>query len=141
MPYHFDFDSTNQILRGRFEGRVINEELRNFYQIAGHLVAKICPRAGITDFASVTSLEVSPETIRDLASLPPAMPDPVQPRVIVAPTPDIFGLARMFQLEGEQTRPNLHVVRKLGEACAILGAHDLKFKPIRQDDQTCGLKP
>ena len=133
MAYRFEFDSKNRILRGRFEGQVTDEELKRFYRVAGQLVAKILPRAGITDFESVTSFEVSPETIRDLASLPPAMPDPGQPRVIVAPAPDIFGLARMFQLEGEETRPTLHVVHKLREACAILGVQHPKFKPIRPE--------
>jgi hypothetical protein len=90
-------------------------------RFAGHPVAKTRPRAGITDFASVTSLEVSPETIRDLASLPLAMPDPVQPRVIVAPAPDVFGLARMFQLEGEQTRPEPARRPQIGRGVRYLG--------------------
>jgi hypothetical protein len=46
MPYHFDFDSTNQILRGRFEERVTNEELRNFYQIRRTLRSKNSPACG-----------------------------------------------------------------------------------------------
>lgn len=133
MAYHIDFDSKNQILRGRFEGQVTDKELRKFYQVAEKLVARIVPRAGIIDFEDVTSFKVSPETIRNLAYLPPAMPDPRQPRVIVAPAPDIFGMARMFQLESEETRPNLHVVHKLREACAILGVQHLKFKPIQPE--------
>jgi hypothetical protein len=121
VPYQVEFDSTNQILRARFEGRVTDEELKAYYQRAREIVAQINPRAGITDFSAVTSFEVSPDTIRGLANLPPAMPDPAKPRFIVAPTPYVFGMARMFEIEGKETRPNNHVVRTMREVCAVLG--------------------
>ena len=40
---------------------------------------------------------------------------------MVAPSDKVFGLARMFELQGEGTRANLHVVRTMKEALAILG--------------------
>jgi formylglycine-generating enzyme required for sulfatase activity len=40
------------------------------------------------------------------------------------------GIARMFELEGEQTRPNLHVVRSAKDVWAILGIREPQFEPL-----------
>jgi hypothetical protein len=42
----------------------------------------------------------------------------------------MFGMARMFELEGGETRPNLHVVRSEREAFAILGIIKPKFGSV-----------
>jgi hypothetical protein len=130
VPYYFEFDPKNRILRARFEGPVTDELLKEFYGLAGGYFERTGARAGITDFSAVTSFEVSPQTIRDLASSPPAIQDREFPRFIVAASPGIFGMARMFELAGQDTRPNLHVVRTIREVCVILGITDLKFEPI-----------
>ena len=130
MPYYFEFDPENRILRGRFEGPVTDELLKEFYRLSGGYFERTGARAGITDLSAVTSLEVSPQTIRDLASLPPAILDPELPRFIVAASPGIFGMARMFELAGQDTRPNLHVLRTMREVCVILGITDPKFEPV-----------
>jgi hypothetical protein len=65
-----------------------------------------------------------------LASSPPAILDQVFPRFIVAASPTIYGTARMFELAGQDTRPNLHVVRTMKEVCVILGITDPQFEPI-----------
>jgi hypothetical protein len=130
MSYQFEFDSTNRILRCRFEGHVTDEDLKEYYVAASLHVAKINPRSVITDMSAVTTSDVSSETIRELAGLRPTLPEPSLPRFIVAPSPPIFGLARMFELEGELTRPNLHTVRNLKEVWAILGIVEPKFQPM-----------
>lgn len=60
------------------------------------------------------------------------MPQPDRSRIIVAVSSQIFGMARMFEFEGEITRPNLHVVRSLAEAWAILGIREPKFEPVSE---------
>jgi hypothetical protein len=130
VPYHFEFDATNRILRCRFDGRVTDEALKECYRLAAEYVAQADPRAAIIDLSAVTSFEVSAETIRELARSAPVMPDPIRPRCVVAPSPKIFGLMRMFEIEGEVTHPNLHVVRTPEEAWAILGVQGSKFKPL-----------
>jgi hypothetical protein len=132
MPYHFEFDSTNQILCCRLDGQVTDEGLKEFYRVVADYVARTAPHAGILDMSGVTSFEVSTQTIRDLAMSPPAMPDPSSPRFIVAASPQIFGMARMFELQGQKTRPNLHIVRIQEEAWAALGVHQPKFEPIQK---------
>ena len=51
-------------------------------------------------------------------------------RVIVVPIDFIFGLARMFQMLGEKTRPDLHVVRTLDEAYRLLQIESPEFRPV-----------
>jgi hypothetical protein len=60
------------------------------------------------------------------------MPKIDRPRVVIAPTDYKFGIARIFEIEGEPTRPSLHVVRSVREAWAILGLEmkEAKFEPI-----------
>ncbi len=130
MPYHFEFDTANRVLLGRIEGAVTDQLIKDFYSASKEYVARMDPRAAVTDFLTVTSFDVAPETVRHLASLPPVVSDPNRPRFIVADTPQIFGLARMFELQGQDTRPSLHVVRTMKEVCVILGVPELKFEPL-----------
>jgi len=127
MAYRFDFDSTHRVLRGQLEGRISDEELIGFYNEIERQCTRVLPEASVADCSAVTSFDGVAETIRTLAKSAPAIPDPEKPRFIVAPAPDIYGLARMFQFEGESMRPNLHVVRSLREVCAIMGVRTLRF--------------
>lgn len=133
MPFQFDFDFGNRILRCRFTGRVSDDELKEYYVAATKYTAQTGAQGGLTDFSEADAVDVSPQTVRALASLPPVMPDVSRLRCIVAPTDKVFGLARMFELHGEETRINLHVVRTLKEALAILGVVEPKFEPLRFD--------
>lgn len=130
MPYRFDFDSTHQILRGQLEGHIDDEELVEFYKEIGRQCTRIGPQASVADCSGVTSLQVIADTVRSLAKSPPALPGPEKPRFIVAPAPSVFGLARLFQFEGEATLPNLHVVRSLREVCAVMGVQKLRFESM-----------
>jgi len=85
----------------------------------------------LMDMSAVTAFEVSAQTARELARSAPALPDPNHVRIIVAPADHIFGIARLFQFEGDSTRPNLHVVRTLREAWVLLGAQDPRFEPLQ----------
>jgi hypothetical protein len=87
------------------------------------------PRAGIVDLSSVTEVALSAAFLREIAKQEPAMVDATRPRIIVAPTAVVFGLARMFQMLGESTRPLLEVVRTLDEALAALGIQSPGFEP------------
>jgi len=129
MSFKFDFDSTNRILRCRFEGRVTNEEFTNYLRIVGQYIALTLPRGGITDLSAVDSWEVTAETLLMLAGVPPAVPPMGRPRVILAASDYIFRMARMFELHAELLRPNLHAARTLKEASAILGVQEFYFEP------------
>ena len=132
MALHFGFDPTHRILAGWFSGQVTDEELTNFYRMATLLSDALDPLAGLTDFSAVEVFEVSPETIRMLARFPPIIPQQDRIRVVVASTDYINEMAQTFQVEGQGTRPNLHVVRTVQEAWTILGAHEANFKAISE---------
>jgi hypothetical protein len=131
VPYRFDFDSTHKIIRGSFEGRVTDEEIKNYYREATAYGKMSGALAGLTDFSAATSFDVSRETVMELAGSDPAMPDPKATRVVVAALPGLYGMARMFEMVGEGTRPNLHIVRTEQEAWAILGVWKPKFEPLK----------
>jgi len=133
MPYYFEFDSADRILRCQFEGKITDADLKEYYRAVGKYVKLTNACAGVLDMSAVTSLEVSPDTIRELANLPPALSDSSRPRCIIASSPKIFGMARMFELQGQHTRPNLHVVRTQKEAWAILGVSNPEFEPIETE--------
>jgi len=131
MPYSFYFDSENRIVLVCFDGRVTDELLSEFQRIgARRIVATMDFRGTIVDFSDVDSFEVTAETVRTLAWEEPADPDSSRPRVMVAPEDHVFGLCRIFASHGEDTRPNLHVVRSMEHACAILSVAEPKFEPI-----------
>lgn len=131
MPFHFDFDPVNKISRCQFEGRVTDLDFRKFYADAADFVGLTNPRAALVDFSAVTSFEVSPQTIHELANSPPALRYPERPRVFLAPAPSIFGMLRMFEIVGERARPNFHVVSAERDAWAILGVKEPRFAPFQ----------
>ena len=133
MPFHFELDSLNGILLGRFEGQVSDEELRAYCRDSTEYITSIEPRAGITDLSAVTSFEVSPQTIIELARIRPALPgqDPV--RIIIAESPHVFGMARMFELAGQDAHPVVHVVHTDQDAWAILSVTEPQFKPYKAE--------
>jgi hypothetical protein len=130
VPYPHDFDPINRILRARFIGRVTDDDLRDVYRFGEENVTRFDPLSGITDFSEATVVAFSPQTMRDLARNKPIMPDPSRPVIFIAPAPDLFGMARMFELEGAEARPNLHVVRTAEAAYRILDVRDPLFSPV-----------
>jgi hypothetical protein len=136
MPHNFNFDSTNRIRLWRFEGRITDEELKEFYLEAPNYVPSTALAAAIVDFSSVTSFEVSPGTIRGLARSAPIIADASFPRFLVAPTSAIFGLMRMFQLAGEKTHPNVYVVKSLNDVFVSLGVEKPQFEPMPKHSES-----
>lgn len=128
--YKFEHDPTNRILRCQLKGRLTDSGLEQWYRVVSTYVDQINPQGGIADLSGVTSFEVSNHMVRSLAALPPAFPGVDRPRVIVAPPAHIFGVARMFQILGERTRPMLLVVRTIAEAYAVLDVRECSFQPV-----------
>jgi len=126
----FKFDRVNKILLIRFEGRVTDELLAGSYQAAQEYATVTDASVSIMDCSSVTEFAVSTECIRQLAHQEPVPADAARPRFIVAPKTVVFGLARMFQILGEATRPLLRVVHTMDEALAALGIQSPHFEPL-----------
>jgi hypothetical protein len=83
------------------------------------------------DLSEVTSFAVSANTIHELAMSAPAMPNPGRPRILIAPSPQTFGIARMFEMMGQDKRPEMHVVHSEKKALAILGIQETRFEAIQ----------
>lgn len=133
MPYSFYLDSDAGVVLARFTGRVTDELFAEFFRGGGRRAfASLQFRGSIVDFADVTSFAVSPGIVRTLAWEPPIDADSSRLRVIVAPEAHVFGTFRIFASQGEDTRPNLHVVRNLAHAYIILGIVDPKFAPVAE---------
>ena len=130
MPYTFDFDSANRILRCRLKGQVNDEVLKDFFRIGSQHAVRTQPVSGVVDLSAVTSFDVSTPVIKALARSAPVLHDPELRRVVIAPSPGIYGMMRMFEMEGEATRPGLQVVRSEREAWAILAVGSPQFEPI-----------
>lgn len=132
MPYSLEFAPAHRIVRSRFDGKVSVETLREFMSETSKFVIERGQGSltAIIDFSNVSLFDVSPQDIRELASLPPMIEDREALRFIVAPSPVIYGLARMFELQGQETRPNLHVVRSPKEVWVILGTDEPQFEAV-----------
>ena len=130
MPHHFEFDANNKVLLGKLEGHVTEQEFEDFYQIIPLYCASVKPASAIADFTGVTRFDVRKEKVRGIAFMPPAFRDPNRPRVVVAPAPSIFGLARMFQALGAETRPLLSVVHTMDEAFKTLQVEKPRFEML-----------
>lgn len=130
VSYQFDFDPIHRIARFRLEGHISDEDLREYYAAATRFAALTNPAGGLFDASGITSFDVSPKVVNELASLPPNIADQSAPRVVIAPAPAVYGMARMFEILGERTRPNLHIVHTEREALAILGVVNPRFEPF-----------
>ena len=99
------------------------------YDAAGHFIAAQGPCGGIVDFTAVECTEITAGDVRSISYRPAAFP-PGMPRVFVAPTPHLYGMCRMYQIIREDLASDLHVVRTLEEAYALLGLESPDFKTI-----------
>jgi hypothetical protein len=124
-----EFDAKNNILRGTLEGAMTGAKLLEFYAAASEYMASHPPCRGILDLSRVTDFEVSGDAIRQVAAAAPAFPSG-QMRIMVIPQTFIYGLARMFQILTESTRPELQVVRTMEEAYGLLQVDSPDFRPI-----------
>jgi hypothetical protein len=130
VTYRFDHDAAHGILRLRYIGKISDELIKKAYKATPEAVLKTNPRGMIVDLTEVTQFDVSTQTIHELADYQPTVKDPSVPRIIVAPTPYLFGMSRMFQILGEHTRPMLQVMSSADEAYAQLEVTEPKFKPL-----------
>ncbi|HKM47216.1 MAG TPA: hypothetical protein VJX69_06490 [Terriglobales bacterium] len=129
MAFVIEFDARDNILRASLDGRVTDDILLDCYATMARYAASHAGCRGIADISGVTEFAVSIPAIKRLTKAPPAIPAPHM-RVFVAPQAHVYGMARMFQILGEETRPNLHIVRTLDEAYRLLQVEAPEFRTV-----------
>jgi hypothetical protein len=129
MGFVMDFDAANNILRVTIDGHITDAILFDGYAAMARCVAFHPACHSIADFSPAISADFSSEAIKQLAAAPP-LPTAAL-RILVAPADSVYGMARMFQILSEETRPNLHIVRTMDEAYSLLQVKSPEFNPLR----------
>ena len=129
MGFAFEYDAASGTVRWSLEGKVSDALFWESLKALGEVLVKVPAKKGIVDFSRVTRFEVSNRAIHDLAAASPFMPAQF-PRVVVASGDHVYGVARMFGMLSEETRPNLEVVRTMEEAYKLLDVKSPKFRAI-----------
>lgn len=126
MDYRIETDRKQQVLCVTIGGIVTQKEFDDVYDE----IAKVCavdpPKLAVVDFTMITFSALSAEYAISVAWRSPAIPLPAL-RVIVAPQPHIYGMARMVGSYRLGMDGKFHVVRTMEECYPLLGVKKLEF--------------
>jgi anti-anti-sigma regulatory factor len=129
MRARLEFDATHELLLLRAEGQFTEQSVRSNQASVRKYATATGAQAVIFDLSGVAEFVLSTNFIKSLAKEEPSV-SASHPLVIVAPSAHGFGLSRMFQSLGDQTRPLLQVVRTMDEALSVLGIPSPHFEPL-----------
>jgi hypothetical protein len=132
MEYRIEFDEKRGIVVLRFLQDVTEDLLLSTAVIMRDLIRDKEPVGRITDYTDARKILVSSEFVRKFAiSDVYELTRPDLKRIIVAPQPVVFGLARMFQANRDSVGQAPVVVRTMDEALEVLGVESLDLRPVR----------
>jgi hypothetical protein len=129
MAHRLDFDETNKIIRLSLEGAQTDQDVLDAQAALKACWDRCGPWNCIIDCTGVKDLPLLSETIRFIAHKAPIISADCS-EIVVAPTDAEFGLARMFEAVGLETRPNMRVVRTMKEALDLIGVESPNFLPV-----------
>ena len=120
MPASLKVDVKNRTVYSSFEGLISDSDLlAHGSAIKNH--PDFNPRfSEIVDFSKVTELRVTVGFINSLAKSG-SVYSAASKHAVIAPHDLSFGIARMYQILAEDTRPTLAVVRSMDEARKFVG--------------------
>jgi hypothetical protein len=119
MDYAVDLNPTHSVLRITVTTTVTDDAFKDIYRAVARLASRGGPYAAILDFSQVVNFPISSDTIRAFAAIAPAVPAG-RPRVVVAPQPVQYGIARMFELYRDSMGVEIQVVHSMDEAYEFL---------------------
>ncbi|HWH59186.1 MAG TPA: hypothetical protein VN682_16275 [Terriglobales bacterium] len=131
MGFRFEFDSVNQILLTKLEGAISDDVIRQLEGALRKQASEKKPLVQIVDCSGITKFDMSSELVRHLGKRKPPAYALQARRLIIAPTPVSFGLARMYQMAGEPQHASVTIVRSMKEALSELGIEQVKFEPLK----------
>jgi hypothetical protein len=126
MPYGIDLDPVARVVRVTVAGVLTDELLMEVHGTLERLVSGSDSYSGIFDFSKIVEDLVSYEGIRALASKAPIVLSG-RLRVVVANTPGLHGLFRMYEMSREGMRTDLQVVGSIAEAYRMFGVRPENF--------------
>jgi hypothetical protein len=121
-----DLDPAAGIVRVTVDGVLTDGLLRETRNTLKQVVFGSGPYSGIFDFSRVAEDRVSSEGIRVLAGEAPTILSGRQ-RVVVASTPSLHGLFRMYEMSRDGMRVDLEVVEFIDEAYRMFGVRPEDF--------------
>ena len=119
MPAVLKIDPQRRIVVTSYHSRVTGEDIVRQQSVIladPHFEPNF---ADVADFSMVRFAEVSESALRTLAGTRSIF-EPGVPHVIIAADDQLYELGLKFRELAETSRPNLHVVRTLGEARRLL---------------------
>ena len=124
--YAIDLDPAARIVRVTVNGVLTDELLMEIYNTLKQMVSASGRYSGIFDFSHVVEDRVSYEGIRTLAKEAIVILSG-RLRVVVAATPSLHGLFRMYEMTRDGMRADLQVVGSIDEAYRMHGVHPEDF--------------
>jgi hypothetical protein len=125
----FEFDPVNKVVCWRLQGEVTDKLSAESLHLVADILTDTNPKSGIIDLSQVTSFRISTETVKQTANSRPLFPAEL-PRVIVASSDHVYGIARMFAALSNDTRKDAQVVRTMDEAYQLLGIKEPQFRAM-----------
>jgi hypothetical protein len=126
--YALFFDSRQRVLLARLGRSFTPEAIERMQAAVRRFVAANGLCRAIADLSAVEEVDMPSRYMVELGRQRAILFG--ERRVLVAPRPDVFGLARMFGMNQAATGDEPLVVRRLEEAYAALGIRDPDFRPV-----------
>jgi hypothetical protein len=120
MPASVKVDVKKRIVYSSFEGMISDSDLVSHRDVLKHHPDFNPEFSEIVDFSNVTELKVTVGFINSMAKSS-SLYKASSRHAVVAPHDLTFGIARMYQMLAEDTRPNVAVVRSMEEARKFVG--------------------
>ncbi len=138
MDHLLQLDPGHRVLLITF-GRVITKaSALAVHEAAERLAAVYGSCSTIVDFSITVKSELSPHFIKSMAAISPALPAGCR-KILVAPTPETYGLSRMFQLLREGAGDTIRIVYTLEEAYEFLGIEEPRFDTVDPTEPAAGM--
>jgi hypothetical protein len=127
QAYLLDFDPVHSVIRLTVTAETVTLELaEDIYRHLSEAASSGGPYAAIFDFSAAKRTTIPTDMVRDFARRRPSVPTG-RKQVVVGKAGHMYGLARLFQICGENVGNEFEVVQTLEEAYKIVEARPEDF--------------
>ena len=125
--YQIDLDPVHLVIRLTVTAETVTQELaEDIYRHLSEAASSGGPYAAIFDFSAAKHTTIPADMVRDFARRHPSVPTG-RKQVVVGKETHLYGLARLFQISGENVGKEFEVVHTLEEAYKIVEASPEDF--------------